>query len=50
MDQDQRRVRKYIFNLILAVLVIGVVTVGTVSIIRSAGHAVQNVSSSSARG
>lgn len=50
MAQDQRRIRKYIINLILAVLAIGIITISAVGIIRSAGDLVQDISTTSARG
>ena len=47
---NQRRVRKYILNLVLCVLAMGLLTMCAVNIIRSADHMVKSVPVSGARG
>ena len=50
MEPNQRRVRKYIRNLLLAVLAMGVVTLFAVNIIRSADNMFKSMPVTGVRG
>jgi len=50
MEPNQRRVRKYIRNLTLAVLAMGLLTLFAVNVIRSADNMIKGVPVTSVRG